>query len=63
MSPTGRRLRIGELAKRTGVSADALRAWERRYGLVRPERSEGGFRLYSPEDEERVQAMVRPLRT
>jgi DNA-binding transcriptional MerR regulator len=59
--PAARRLRIGELAQRTGVSADALRAWERRYGLIRPERSDGGFRLYSPEDEDRVQAMVRQL--
>jgi DNA-binding transcriptional MerR regulator len=50
-------LRIGELSRRTGVAPDTLRAWERRYGLLRPERSEGGFRLYGPEDERRVQAM------
>jgi DNA-binding transcriptional MerR regulator/methylmalonyl-CoA mutase cobalamin-binding subunit len=54
-----RRFRIGELAQRTGVSADGLRAWERRYALLRPERSDGGYRLYTPEDEERVRAMVR----
>src|SRR4030095_15800645 len=29
-------LRIGELSKRTGVSPELLRAWERRYGLRRP---------------------------
>jgi hypothetical protein len=40
-------LRIGELARRTGVSVDLLRAWEQRYGLLRPARSPGGFRLYS----------------
>jgi DNA-binding transcriptional MerR regulator len=51
------RLRIGELSRRTGVAADTLRAWERRYGLLRPERSEGGFRLYQREDEHRVGAM------
>lgn len=51
------RLRIGELSRRTGVGADTLRAWERRYGLLRPERSEGGFRLYGPEDEQRVTGM------
>ena len=56
-----RRLRIGELSKRTGVRPDLLRAWERRYGLLRPTRSDAGYRLYSPEDEERVRAMVRQL--
>lgn len=54
-------LRIGELGRRHGVSPDLLRAWERRYGLLRPERSAGGFRLYTPEDEERVRAMRRGL--
>ena len=56
-----RRLRIGELSKRTGVRPDLLRAWERRYGLLRPTRSDAGYRLYSLEDEERVRAMVRQL--
>ncbi len=50
-------LRIGELSRRTGVHADTLRAWERRYGLLNPGRSEGGFRLYGSQDEERVHAM------
>jgi len=50
-------LRIGELSRRTGVNADTLRAWERRYGLLSPARSDGGFRLYSGADEERVRAM------
>jgi methanogenic corrinoid protein MtbC1 len=35
-----------------------LRAWERRYGVLRPTRSEGGFRLYSRADEERVRRML-----
>jgi DNA-binding transcriptional MerR regulator len=51
-------VRIGELARRTGVSPELLRAWERRYALLRPQRSDGGFRLYSREDEERVGAML-----
>jgi DNA-binding transcriptional MerR regulator len=50
-------LRIGELSRRSGVSPELLRAWERRYGLLRPARSEGGFRLYSAQDERRVAAM------
>lgn len=47
-------MRIGELSRRTGVSPELLRAWEQRYGLLRPTRSSGGFRLYSAEDEARV---------
>jgi DNA-binding transcriptional MerR regulator len=47
-------LRIGELAKRTGTSPELLRAWEQRYGLLRPSRSAGGFRLYSDDDEARI---------
>jgi MerR family transcriptional regulator, light-induced transcriptional regulator len=50
-------VRIGELSRRAGVSTDLLRAWERRYGLLCPTRSEGGFRLYSPQDEQRVALM------
>ena len=50
-------VRIGELARRTGVSPELLRAWEQRYGLLRPTRSQGGFRLYTDEDEQRVRAM------
>jgi DNA-binding transcriptional MerR regulator len=54
-------LRIGEFARRVGVSAAVLRAWERRYGLLRPIRSPGGFRLYTAEDAERVARMRRGL--
>jgi DNA-binding transcriptional MerR regulator len=54
-------LRIGELSKRSGVSPELLRAWERRYGLLRPMRSSGGLRLYSPADLERVLEMQRHL--
>jgi MerR family transcriptional regulator, light-induced transcriptional regulator len=50
-------LRIGELSRRVGVSPELLRAWERRYGLLRPARTAGGLRLYSAEDERRVRAM------
>jgi MerR family transcriptional regulator, light-induced transcriptional regulator len=50
-------LRIGELARRTGASPELLRAWERRYGLLRPTRSQGRFRLYTAADEARVRRM------
>ena len=54
-------LRIGEFARRVGVSPELLRAWERRYGLLQPVRSDGGFRLYTAEDAERVAQMRRAL--
>ena len=57
----GALLRIGELSRRSGVTPELLRAWERRYGLLRPTRSEGGLRLYSPDDLERVRSMQRHL--
>jgi DNA-binding transcriptional MerR regulator len=50
-------LRIGELSRRLGVSDHVLRAWERRYGLLQPVRSTGGFRLYSEADLRRVRRM------
>jgi DNA-binding transcriptional MerR regulator/methylmalonyl-CoA mutase cobalamin-binding subunit len=36
--------------RRTGLTADVIRAWERRYGAVSPGRSDGGQRLYSESD-------------
>ena len=54
-------VRIGELSRRVGVTVDRLRVWEARYDLLRPQRSSGGFRLYSPEDERRVRAMLGHL--
>lgn len=54
-------LRIGELSRRSGVSPELLRAWERRYALLRPTRSAGGLRLYSPDDVERVRTMQAHL--
>ncbi|HET8743022.1 MAG TPA: MerR family transcriptional regulator [Gaiella sp.] len=54
-------LRIGELSRRSGVSPELLRAWERRYGLLQPTRSQGGLRLYSLEDLERVRRMQQHL--
>lgn len=38
---------IQVVARRTGLSPDVLRAWERRFGVVTPARSESGRRLYS----------------
>jgi MerR family transcriptional regulator, light-induced transcriptional regulator len=55
------RFRIGELSRRTDVSPDLLRAWERRYGLLKPSRSAGGLRLYSEGDVVRVRTMLSQL--
>lgn len=41
---------IGEFARLSGITATTLRAWQRRYGLLKPERTDGGHRLYSDED-------------
>jgi len=38
------------LAERTGVATPTLRAWERRYGLLKPRRTPSGHRLYSGAD-------------
>jgi methanogenic corrinoid protein MtbC1 len=54
-------VRIGDLARRVGVRVDTLRAWERRYGLLNPHRSTGGFRLYSSDDEAIVRAMLSEI--
>ena len=56
---TGPGLRIGEVARRTGVTTATLRAWEARYGLVPSARTAGGQRLYREADVGRVQAVRR----
>ena len=43
------RYTIGELAKRTGLTPHTIRAWERRYSALTPDRSEANQRLYSEE--------------
>jgi MerR family transcriptional regulator, light-induced transcriptional regulator len=47
---------IGHVATLTGVPVATLRAWERRYGVVVPARTEGGYRLY---DADAVAAITR----
>lgn len=49
-----RPMQIGELAERTGLSIRTLRHYDE-IGLLRPSaRSDGGFRLYTPDDESRL---------
>ncbi len=44
--------------KETGIRPDTLRAWERRYGLPKPQRSPGGHRLYSQRDIEMIKWLM-----
>src|SRR5436190_6347674 len=60
-SSQAERLRIVELSRRVGLSPELLRAWEQRYGLLKPSRTAGGLRLYSQADEQRLRAMQAEL--
>jgi DNA-binding transcriptional MerR regulator len=54
-------VRIGELSRRVGLTPEVLRAWERRYGILSPARTAGGFRLYGEDDERRIRRMLEHL--
>ncbi|GGE48323.1 transcriptional regulator [Halopseudomonas oceani] len=49
---------IREVSRLTGVNPITLRAWERRYGLLVPHRTDSGHRLYSQRDIERVRTIT-----
>ena len=49
---------IREVARLTGINPVTLRAWERRYGLIQPIRTESGHRLYSVSDIETVRQVM-----
>ena len=51
---------IGVVCRLTGVAQETLRAWERRYGLVKPGRAGGRNRLYSQDDIRRI-GLVKQL--
>ncbi len=53
----GRLLRIGEVARRVGISSSALRAWET-LGLVAPQRTQSRYRLYSESDVRLLQRAI-----
>ncbi len=48
---------IKQAATRSGVGVSLLRAWERRYGVVAPIRTPGGYRLYDDEAITRLRSM------
>lgn len=45
---------IREVSRLTGINAVTLRAWERRYGLIQPTRTDSGHRLYTQQDIEDI---------
>src|SRR5690606_16460586 len=47
---------VSSAARLCGVSPSTLRAWERRYGVVEPIRTEGGYRVY---DDEALRRLTR----
>jgi DNA-binding transcriptional MerR regulator/methylmalonyl-CoA mutase cobalamin-binding subunit len=54
---------IQVVARRTGLSTDVIRAWEKRYAVVTPARTATGRRVYSDADVERLQLIARTTRT
>ena len=54
-----KRLKIGELARQTGLSIKTIRYYERRGLLEQPSRTKAGYRLYGPEEVARLQFIQR----
>ena len=52
------RIPIRTISSLTGVKPMTLRAWERRYGLVRPQRTPKGHRLYTHQHVERIRRVL-----
>lgn len=50
VSPDRPTYNLRAVVQRTGLKSDTLRAWERRYNLPMPERTDGGHRIYSEAD-------------
>jgi DNA-binding transcriptional MerR regulator len=61
MPPPGGLLPIRTVSMLTGVNAVTLRAWERRYGLITPQRTPKGHRLFTQQDVERINRIVEFL--
>ncbi|AYG45606.1 MerR family transcriptional regulator [Pseudomonas sp. Leaf58] len=52
-------LPMRDVVSLTGINPVTLRAWERRHGLIRPQRTEGGHRLYTAGDVQRIRDILR----
>ncbi len=60
VNPAGYSIRVA--SRLTGISADALRMWERRYGFPKPVRNDSQIRVYSDADIERLVLISRALK-
>jgi len=49
---------IGEVARLCGINPVTLRAWQRRYGLLKPQRTEGGHRVFDDDDMQTIQIIL-----
>jgi DNA-binding transcriptional MerR regulator/methylmalonyl-CoA mutase cobalamin-binding subunit len=54
---------IQVVARRTGLSMDVIRAWEKRYAVVTPLRTDNGRRLYSDADVDRLRLLAQATNT
>src|SRR3954449_2704083 len=54
---------IKQAARLTGVPESSLRAWERRYGVVAPRRTESGYRVYDDDAVAALSTMRRLVHT
>jgi len=59
--PRPARFTIRAASALTGINQNTLRAWERRHGLIRPERTPKGYRLYSDDDIQRLRVIQRAI--
>lgn len=56
--PSENTFTISDVSQQTGVASVTLRAWERRYGLIKPQRTAKGHRVYSQDNIEQIQQIV-----
>lgn len=56
--PVDDKLKIKDVAERTGVAAATIRMWEQRYGFPNPSRTPSGYRLYTESDIEAIRTVM-----
>lgn len=54
---------IGEVAQLCDINPVTLRAWQRRYALIKPQRTDGGHRLFNDADIDRIREIQRWIET
>jgi DNA-binding transcriptional MerR regulator len=56
--PSEKTFTIGDVSQQTGVASVTLRAWERRYGLIKPQRTAKGHRVYNQDNIQNIQHIL-----